>query len=100
MLGSEPQNIALTLLLRLMMVYGQPLNLIIEVKGYRGEASIEKANTMKAFWVPGVNNLKNLADGPLQNFREMYLRPKLACRKLDRLMTKYANQSEQTNAAE
>ena len=33
---------------------GDPLNLVIEVKGYRNEAAIEKSNTMKAFWVPGV----------------------------------------------
>ena len=35
----------------------EPLNLIVEVKGYRGENAKEKANTMRAYWVPGVNNL-------------------------------------------
>lgn len=34
-----------------------PLNLIVEIKGYRGEDAKEKANTMRAYWVPGVNNL-------------------------------------------
>jgi type III restriction enzyme len=34
-----------------------PLNLIVEVKGYRGEDAKEKANTMRTYWVPGVNNL-------------------------------------------
>lgn len=33
------------------------LNLIVEIKGFRGEDAKEKANTMRAFWVPGVNNL-------------------------------------------
>lgn len=33
------------------------LNLVIEIKGYRREDAKEKANTMHAFWVPGVNNL-------------------------------------------
>ena len=33
------------------------LNLVIEVKGYRGEDAKDKKNTMDAFWVPGVNNL-------------------------------------------
>ena len=33
------------------------LNLIAEVKGYRGEDAIAKANTMASYWVPGVNNL-------------------------------------------
>jgi type III restriction enzyme len=32
------------------------LNLICEVKGYRGEDAIEKKNTMEAYWVDGVNN--------------------------------------------
>ena len=34
-----------------------PLNLIAEVKGYRGEDAVAKANTMASYWVPGVNNL-------------------------------------------
>jgi len=34
------------------------LNLIVEIKGFRGEDAKEKANTMSAYWVPGVNNLK------------------------------------------
>ncbi|NJN61940.1 MAG: hypothetical protein HC795_10750 [Coleofasciculaceae cyanobacterium RL_1_1] len=32
------------------------LNLIVEIKGYRGEDAKEKANTTRAYWVPGVNN--------------------------------------------
>ncbi|HEX2863716.1 MAG TPA: hypothetical protein VHN99_04045, partial [Deinococcales bacterium] len=35
-----------------------PLNLIVEVKGYRGEDAVVKAMTMNTYWVPGVNNLK------------------------------------------
>jgi type III restriction enzyme len=34
-----------------------PLNLVVEVKGYRGEDAKEKASTMENYWVPGVNNL-------------------------------------------
>lgn len=34
-----------------------PLNLVVEVKGYRGEDAKEKASTMETYWVPGVNNL-------------------------------------------
>jgi len=33
------------------------LNLIVEIKGYRGEDAKEKASTMRTYWVPGVNNL-------------------------------------------
>ena len=34
-----------------------PLNLIIEIKGYRGEDVREKNNAMEAYWLPGVNAL-------------------------------------------
>lgn len=34
----------------------EPLNLIVEIKGYRGEDAKEKKNTMDAYWIPGVNN--------------------------------------------
>ena len=34
-----------------------PLHLIVEIKGYRQENAKDKANTMRAYWVPGVNNL-------------------------------------------
>lgn len=33
------------------------LNLIVEIKGYRGEDAKEKKSTMDTYWVPGVNNL-------------------------------------------
>jgi type III restriction enzyme len=33
------------------------LNLVIEVKGYRGEDAKEKKATMDTYWIPGVNNL-------------------------------------------
>ena len=34
-----------------------PLNLIVEIKGYRGEDVREKNNAMEAYWLPGVNAL-------------------------------------------
>lgn len=34
-----------------------PLNLIVEIKGCRGENAKDKADTMRRYWVPGVNNL-------------------------------------------
>ena len=35
-----------------------PLHLIVEIKGYRGEDAKDKKATMDVFWVPGVNRLK------------------------------------------
>lgn len=34
-----------------------PLNLVVETKGYRNEDAKDKAATMDTYWVPGVNNL-------------------------------------------
>ena len=36
-----------------------PLHLVVEIKGYKGEDAVAKANTMRSYWVPGVNNLKH-----------------------------------------
>lgn len=35
----------------------EPLNLVLEVKGYRGEDAVAKKETMETLWVPGVNHL-------------------------------------------
>jgi len=34
-----------------------PLHLVVEIKGYRGEDAKVKKTTMDTYWVPGVNNL-------------------------------------------
>ncbi|MGE3972247.1 MAG: BPTD_3080 family restriction endonuclease [Porticoccaceae bacterium] len=34
-----------------------PLHLVVEIKGYRGEDAKEKKSTMDTYWVPGVNQL-------------------------------------------
>ena len=34
-----------------------PLNLVVEIKGYRREDAKEKKSTMDTYWVPGVNHL-------------------------------------------
>jgi len=49
-----------------------PLNLVVEVKGFRGEDAKEKANTMRAYWVPGVNNLGTLGRWAFAEFTAVY----------------------------
>jgi type III restriction enzyme len=34
-----------------------PLNLVVEIKGYRGEDAKEKKSTMETRWLPAVNRL-------------------------------------------
>lgn len=50
----------------------EPLNLIVEVKGYRGENAKEKANTMRAYWIPGVNNLGKFGRWAFAEFTAVY----------------------------
>lgn len=49
-----------------------PLNLIVEVKGYRGEDAKDKANTMRSYWVTGVNNLEKFGRWEFAEFTAVY----------------------------
>ena len=49
-----------------------PLNLIVEIKGFRNEAAKEKANTMNTYWVPGVNNLGNYGRWAFAEFTAVF----------------------------
>jgi type III restriction enzyme len=48
------------------------LNLIIEVKGYRGEDAKEKKATMETRWVPGVNNLGTYGRWAFAEFTDIW----------------------------
>lgn len=50
----------------------ETLNLIIEIKGYRGEDAKEKKSTMDTYWVPGVNNLGMYGKWAFAEFTEVY----------------------------
>jgi type III restriction enzyme len=52
-----------------------PLNLIVEIKGYRGEDAKEKATTMDAYWVPAVNNLARYGRWAFAEFTNIYAIP-------------------------
>lgn len=48
------------------------LNLVVEIKGYRGEDARDKANTMRSYWVPGVNNLSTYGRWAHAEFTEVW----------------------------
>ena len=48
------------------------LNLVIEIKGYRGENAKDKAATMKNYWIPGVNNLGSYGRWAFAEFSAIY----------------------------
>ena len=49
-----------------------PLNLIVEIKGYRREDAKEKKSTMDTYWVPGVNHLGNHGRWAFAEFTDVY----------------------------
>ena len=49
-----------------------PLHLVVEIKGYRGEDAKEKKSTMETNWVPGVNNLGQYGRWGFVELREVY----------------------------
>ncbi len=48
------------------------LNLVVEIKGYRGEDAKDKANTMRNYWVPGVNNLGSFGRWAFAEFTNVF----------------------------
>ncbi|WP_141440775.1 BPTD_3080 family restriction endonuclease [Vreelandella titanicae] len=51
---------------------GDPLNLIVEIKGYRGEDAKEKKSTMDTYWVPGVNQLGSYGRWAFAEFTDVF----------------------------
>ena len=68
----------------------EPLNLIIETKGFRGEDAQLKAETMKTLWVPGVNNLGAYGRWAFAEFTDVYAIQDAFGRLVDALTTKEA----------
>jgi type III restriction enzyme len=48
------------------------LNLVVEVKGYRGEDAKVKKSTMDTYWVPGVNNLGTYGRWAFAEFTDVF----------------------------
>ncbi len=49
-----------------------PLNLVVEIKGYRGEDARVKKSTMETYWVPAVNNLGEYGRWAFAEFTDVY----------------------------
>jgi type III restriction enzyme len=49
-----------------------PLQIVVEIKGLRGEDAKDKANTMNNFWVPGVNQLKSFGRWAFLEFQDVW----------------------------
>ena len=71
-MGSETRKYLPDFLVRVDDGRADLLNLVIEIKGYRGIDAQEKAATMRAFWVPGVNNLGKFGRWAFAEFTAVY----------------------------
>ncbi|MCU0753866.1 MAG: DEAD/DEAH box helicase family protein [Xanthomonadales bacterium] len=49
-----------------------PLQLIVEIKGYRRENAKDKKTTMDVYWVPGVNHLRRFGRWAFAEFRDVW----------------------------
>lgn len=48
------------------------LNLVVEIKGYRGEDAKVKKSTMETYWVPGINNSGKHGRWAFAEFKSVY----------------------------
>ena len=48
------------------------LHLVVEIKGFRREDAKEKADTMRTYWVPGVNGLRTYGRWDFVEFGDVY----------------------------
>lgn len=70
--GSTPRRYIPDMIVRLDIGASEPLNLILETKGYRkGDAQL-KAETMKTMWVPGVNNIGTFGRWQFAEFTDVF----------------------------
>ena len=72
LMGSTPRRYIPDFIVQVDDGHEEPLNLIVEIKGYRGEDAKEKANTMRAYWVPGVNNLGKFGRWAFAEFTDVF----------------------------
>jgi type III restriction enzyme len=72
--GSEVRRYRPDFIVRLEDGHGEDdlLNLVVEIKGYRGEDAKDKKLTMDTYWIPGVNNLATHGRWAFAEFREVY----------------------------
>lgn len=72
--GSEVRRYRLDFIVRIDDGHGPDgrLNLLVEVKGFRGEDAKDKALTMENWWVPGINNLKRYGRWDFAEFTDVY----------------------------
>ena len=70
--GSTPRAYIPDFIVQVDDGHDEPLNLIVEIKGYRGEDAKEKKSTMEAYWLPGVNAMGQYGRWAFAEFTDVY----------------------------
>lgn len=70
--GSTPRRYLPDFIVQVDDGHPDPLNLIVEIKGYRGEDAKEKKATMDVYWVPGVNYLGTYGRWAFAEFTDVF----------------------------
>jgi len=70
--GSIPRRYVPDFIVRIDDGRDDPLNLVLETKGFRGVDAQLKAETMKELWVPGINNLGGHGRWAFAEFRDAF----------------------------
>ena len=70
--------------------HADPLNLVVEIKGYRGEDAKEKKATMETYWVPGVNHLGTYGRWAFLELKDVYLIQEQFAAKVEEALNKIA----------
>jgi type III restriction enzyme len=70
--GSETRKYRPDFIVQIDDGHEEPLNLIVEIKGYRREDAKEKKLTMDTYWTPGVNNLNGYGRWAFVEFGDVF----------------------------
>ena len=70
--GSETRKYLPDFIVQINDGHDDPLNLIVEIKGRRGEDAKEKKLTMDTYWIPGVNNLRSYGRWAFAEFKDVF----------------------------
>jgi type III restriction enzyme len=72
LMGSIPRRYLPDFIVQVNDGHEDPLNLVVEIKGFRGEDAKEKANTIRNYWVPGVNNHAKFGRWAFAEFQSVF----------------------------
>ena len=70
--GAVPRKYVPDFIVQVNDGHDDPLNLVLETKGYRGGNAQLKAETMRTLWVPGVNNLGTFGRWHFEEFTDVF----------------------------